>query len=285
MLRKPHCVGRKNSLPGGELDMQRLLLSFLLLFFMSSPLLAAFDNTHRPWNDLLKQHVQWNPAGTASAVDYAGFSKDRVKLNAYLKSLSTVSKQEYSLWPLAEQQAFLINAYNAYTVELILTRYPKLESIKDLGSLFSSPWKQRFFSLLGEKRSLDDVEHSLLRGDKRYQDPRIHFAVNCASIGCPALRDEAFTSAKLAVQLEDQSVRFLSDQTRNRFDSKTSLYSISKIFDWYGDDFLKHSGGVKTFIARRADKLRLPASATAKVKQAQFEIEYANYDWSLNKAK
>lgn len=282
---KPLCVGLKNSSHGVELDMRSFLLLFLVLFFISTPSQAAFDNTHKQWNDLLKQHVQWNSARTASTVDYDGFSKDRAKLNGYLKNLSMVGKQEYLQWTLEVQQAFLINSYNAFTVELILTRYPKLESIKDLGSLFSSPWKQKFFTLFGEKRSLDDIEHTLLRGDKRYQEPRIHFAVNCASIGCPALRDEAFTGAKLTVQLEDQSIRFLSDQTRNRFDMKSGLYSISKIFDWYGDDFLKYSGGVQTFIARRADKIRLPLTAVAKVKQTQFKIEYADYDWPLNQAK
>ena len=137
--------------------MKTIALSFLILLISSMPAQAAFDNTHKQWNDLLKQYVHWNAKATSTSVNYEGFIKDRVKLNAYLKTLSSLSRQEYAKWPLAEQQAFLINAYNAYTIDLVLTRYPELTSIKDFGGVFSSPWKQNFFILLGEKRSLDDV--------------------------------------------------------------------------------------------------------------------------------
>lgn len=285
MRRKRCLAGLKNSLPGAELNMRRLLLLFLALLFASMPLQAAFDGSHAQWNALLKKHVRWNAAGTTTSVDYSGFAKDGVSFDSYLKNISSVSKKDYAKWTLQDQQAFLINAYNAYTVQLVLTRYPDLSSIKDLGSVFSSPWKQKFFVLLGEKRSLDDVEHMLLRGDKRYKEPRIHFAVNCASIGCPALRNEAYTSAKLASQLEDQTIRFLSDKSRNRFYLKTGRFSVSKIFDWYSEDFDKHSGGVKSFLISYADKIKLSAPDATYVKQAKFTFDYFNYDWSLNKTK
>ncbi len=285
MRRKRCLAGLKNSLPGAELNMQRLLLLFLALLFASMPLQAAFDGSHAQWNALLKKHVQWNAAGTTTSVDYPGFAKDRVSFDSYLKNISSVSKKDYANWTLQDQQAFLINAYNAYTVQLVLTRYPDLSSIKDLGSVFSSPWKQKFFVLLGEKRSLDDVEHTLLRGDKRYKEPRIHFSVNCASIGCPALRDEAFISTKLGSQLEDQTIRFLSDRSRNRFDQKTATFTVSKIFDWYSEDFDKHAGGVKSFLVFYSDKIKLPVAEANNVKQAKFKIDYFNYDWSLNKTK
>lgn len=265
--------------------MRRILFAFFFLIVSSLPAQAAFDGTHSQWDALLKQHVYWNKNGTASSVDYAGLAKDRARLDLYLKSLSMVGKQEYSRWPLNEQQAFLINAYNAHTVQLILTRYPKLESIKDLGSLFSSPWKQEFFNLLGEKRSLDDVEHKLLRGDKRYREPRIHFAVNCASIGCPALRDEAYTGVKLQSQLEDQTIRFLRDTTRNRLDMKSGRYVVSGIFDWYRQDFDKHAGGVKSFLVRYADKTGKYPAEVSYLKQNTFSIDYFTYDWSLNKVR
>lgn len=285
MRRNSHCAWRKNSSPGVGADMRSILFAIFVLVFSSMPLQAAFDSTHGQWDALLKQHVHWNKKGTASSVDYAGFAKDRGRLDNYLKSLSMVGKQEYSKWPLNEQQAFLINAYNAHTVQLILTRYPNLESIKELGSLFSSPWKQEFFSLLGEKRSLDDVEHHLLRGDKRYREPRIHFAVNCASVGCPALRDEAYTGAKLASQLEDQTIRFLSDKSRNSLDLKTGRYVVSRIFDWYRDDFDSHAGGVKSFLVRYADKTGMYPVEISYLKQKNFKIDYSVYDWSLNKAR
>ncbi len=264
--------------------MRSIIFAFIVLMLSSLPAQAAFDGTHKQWDALLKQHVHWNKDGTASSVDYAGLAKDRARLDLYLKNLSSVDKQEYSRWPLNEQQAFLINAYNAHTVQLILTRYPNLASIKDFGGLFSSPWKQEFFSLLGEKRSLDDVEHKLLRGDKRYKEPRIHFAVNCASIGCPALRDEAYTGAKLAAQLEDQTIRFLRDNSRNRFYLKTGNYVVSRIFDWYQEDFDKYSKGVKSFLIQYADKTGMHPAEVSYLKQNTFSLDYFTYDWSLNKA-
>jgi len=262
--------------------MRKTLPALFIALLASAPLSAAFDSSHSRWNELLKQHVEWNAAGTATSVDYSGFSKDRTLLNGYLNSLSSVSKQEYSKWTLNEQQAFLINAYNAYTVELVLTRYPRLSSIKEVGGIFSSPWKQNFFTLLGEKRSLDNVEHTLLRGDKRFREPRIHFAVNCASIGCPALRDEAYTGAKLGIQFEDQTVRFLSDKTRNRFNLKTGHYNVSRIFDWYGDDFDRHGAGVKAFLVSYSGKTGLSRAEVAFIKNESFKLAFLDYDWSLN---
>lgn len=119
--------------------------------------------------------------------------------------MSRVDQLEFDQWSTRQQLAFLINAYNAWTVELILEKWPDIDSIKDLGGIFSSPWRKEFISLLGEKRSLDNIEHDLIRGSGRYQDPRIHFAVNCASIGCPALRAEAYTGAKINQQLDQQN--------------------------------------------------------------------------------
>lgn len=285
MRHKLHCAGRKNSSAGAGVDMRRIFLALLFALFACPPVFASFDGTHSQWNALLKLHVKSNAAGTTTSVDYTGFSKDRARLDNYLKSLSSVRRQEYATWSLNDQQAFLINAYNANTIELVLTRYPKLASIKDIGSLFSSPWKRKFFILLGEERSLDDVEHTLLRGDKRYKEPRIHFAVNCASIGCPALRDEAYTGARLGAQLEDQTIRFLSDKSRNRFNLKTGQYSISKIFDWYGDDFDKHAGGVKAFLARYSNSAGLSQAEIAEIKSKRFEVDFLDYDWSLNKTR
>ena len=100
----------------------------------------------------------------------------------------------------ADRLAFLVNAYNAHTIALVLTRYPDLASIKDLGGWITSPWKQKFFELLGESRSLDDVEHRMIRGGVGAREPRVHFALNCASIGCPALRPEAYRGASVLVR-------------------------------------------------------------------------------------
>nr|MCU0919333.1 DUF547 domain-containing protein [Burkholderiaceae bacterium] len=148
---------------------------------------AGFDHSHAAWTALLRKHVRLVRGGQATQVAYAGFAADRAVLKTYLDSLSAVAPAAFSDWSKPERQAFLINAYNAFTVELILTKYPDLKSIKDLGSLLSSPWKPKWIPLLGGKVSLDDIEHAMLRKRGDYDDPRVHFAVNCASIGCPAL--------------------------------------------------------------------------------------------------
>jgi len=150
-------------------------------------------NLHDNWNSLLNKHlISMNNGGTTE-VDYAAFKHDQIKLQNYLEQLGKISRSEFDAWSKSKQLAFLINAYNAWTIELILTEYPDLKSIKDLGTLFKSPWDKEFIPLLGKTISLNDIEHGLIRGSDRYNEPRIHFAVNCASIGCPALRNEAYT--------------------------------------------------------------------------------------------
>lgn len=242
----------------------------------------AFDHSHGRWTELLTQHVRWNPAGTASSVDYAGFAAQRPQLDAYLQELAEVDEALFQTWTTAQRQAFLINAYNAHTVALILTRFPELESIKDLGGWFSSPWKQAVAQVLGELRSLDDIEHGLLRGAPDFAEPRIHFAVNCASIGCPALRDEAFVAERLLDQLEDQTRRFLADRSRNRISAEDPvLAEVSSIFKWYAEDF-GDAAGVQRFLARYADALGASASQRAALQQASAKLQFLDYDWALN---
>jgi hypothetical protein len=259
----------------------------LLSVAFSAHAQSTFDHSHLAWSNLLKKNVAWTANGNSSSVNYAGFKNDQVKLNAYLAQLSTVKEVEFRSWTSSQQQAFLINAYNAQTVELILSKYPNLNSIKDLGSLFSSPWSKPFFSLLGQKRSLDDVEHKLLRGAKNFNEPRVHFAANCASIGCPALRPEAYEAIKFDAQLEDQSKRFLSDRSRNRFDKADDALRLSSIFDWYGEDFGKgpNAKNVSEFLARYAGSLGLSNAEKERLKKAQIDIEFLDYNWSLNKTK
>ncbi len=262
--------------------MMRWLMSILVVLLTTQVSAQAnVDLDHAQWNRLLAAHVSWTNEGTASVVDYAGFARDRDALKAYLASASKVSSSIYEGWNKADREAFLINVYNAATVELILTRYPELKSIKDLGGLFRSPWEKDVISLLGQQRSLDDIEHSMLRDASDYSEPRIHFAVNCASIGCPALRPEAFVGSRLAAQLDDQSRRFLRDRSRNRYDAGKGL-QISKIFDWYAEDFDKHTGGVRKFLAAYADALGLDSDAASKLEAGALSVSYTDYDWRLN---
>jgi hypothetical protein len=232
----------------------------------------------------LTRHVAWNGTGTNTAVDYAGVRRGRAELQRLLNGFSRVAMGEFERWPRAARQAFLINAYNVWTLALIADAPAETASIKDLGGLLQSPWKKAFIPFLGETRSLDDIEHGLLRGADDFDEPRIHFAVNCASIGCPALRPEAFVADRFDAQLDDQTRRFLRDRTRNRVLQRDPLrVGVSSIFDWYGDDFAR-AGGVHGFLARYADALGLTPAEADTLRADEARIAFLDYDWRLNAA-
>ncbi|MBV6446908.1 DUF547 domain-containing protein [Nitrosomonas sp.] len=266
--------------------MKRLLLAFALLVSANTALAAEFD--HSVWNGLLQNHVQMINHGQASQVDYDGFLQKRAVLRTYLSQLSAVNASEFSIWSRSERLAFLINAYNAYTIDLILTRYPKLDSIKDLGSFLQTPWKKHFVPLFGKILSLDDIEHGMIRKSGDYNEPRIHFAVNCASIGCPGLLNEAYISSKLEAQLETMTRAFLADRSRNRYNVTTGRLEVSKIFDWYREDFERGWKGwhkLDQFFAHYADSLTDTPEAKASVIAGGVKIRFLDYDWVLNKQK
>jgi len=260
---------------------RRLALAFVLALGLASPALARFDHDHAAWDALLKKHVRWLPDQKASRVDYAGFKADRAALKAVLDAMSAVPKADFDRFGREQQMAFLINAYNAFTVELILTRWPDLTSIKDLGSLLRSPWKKEFFTLLGAPRHLDWIEHEMLR--PRYQEPRVHAAVNCASIGCPALRPEAFVAGRLEAQLEDGMIRFMGDRTRNRVEG--DRLRVSMIFKWFREDFEQgHQGFAKLedVFARHAAALSDRPDEQRRLRERALPVSFLDYDWSLN---
>jgi hypothetical protein len=266
--------------------MKRFVLA--LAAFAVSFAAFALDHSHKAWDDLLKKHVKYVQDGNASRVDYAGFARDRAQLKSVLDEYQKVPKAEFDTWTKPQQQAFLINAYNALTVEKILTRYPGLKSIRDFGTVFGNPWKDKFFTLFGEPSSLDGIEHETLRKEGVYDDPRVHVAVVCASIGCPMLRRDAFTAANLEAQLEDGMKRFLADRTRNRYNAQARKVEISKIFDWYGKDFDKgHKGftSVKATLAKYADQLADKPEDRTAVREQKADVAFLEYDWALNDAK
>jgi hypothetical protein len=265
---------------------KRLALALAALALSTCAL--ALDQSHKAWDDLLKKHVKYVQNGNASRVDYAGFAKDRAQLKAVLDDYEKVTKAEFDGWTKPQQQAFLINAYNAFTIEKILKRYPDIKSIRDYGSVFGNPWKDKFFTLFGQPAYLDLIEHETLRKDGVYDDPRVHVAVVCASIGCPMLRNDAFTADKVDAQMEDAMKRFLSDRTRNRYNPQTKKLEISKIFDWYGKDFEKgHKGyaSVKGTMAKYADLLADKPEDRALVRAEKADVAFLDYDWSLNDSK
>lgn len=260
---------------------KRIAMALLLVLHWGVAQSAGLDQS--TWDTLLKKHVTSLRNGQATQVDYAGFAADRGQLKQYLSAVSAVAPAEFEHWDRPGQLAFLINAYNANTVELILTAYPDVASIKDLGSLLRSPWKKRFIPLLGETRSLDDIEHGLIREAGHYAEPRIHFAVNCASVGCPALRSEAYVGERLEAQLEDAARSFLSDRTRNRLEG--NALKVSSIFKWYRGDFEKGWRGADSlagFFVLYRQPLDLDDSAVSRLKAGKMEIDFLDYDWRLN---
>lgn len=247
---------------------------------------AAFDHGHGAWSMLVAKHVVLVDGGKASTVDYAGFARDRPALQTYLAALSSVTASEYERWTRAQQLAFLINAYNAFTIDIVVRSYPHVKSIRDLGGfLAGGPWKMKFFTLLGREQSLDGIEHDTIRRPGAFDEPRIHFAVNCASIGCPMLREEAYVAERLDRQLEEQTVRFLSDRSRNRYNAKQRALEVSSIFDWYKADFERgHRGfdSIPKTLARYAELLADDEADRAAIRSGAVPIRYLGYDWTLN---
>jgi hypothetical protein len=263
------------------------LLGLALALSVESAL-AQFDHHHKAWTALLARHVVLIDGGKASQVRYVEMAKDRAALKSYLDVLAQVSEKEFRSWPKPQQLALLINAYNAGMVELVLTRYPKLNSVWDFGKLFNNPFKKRFIRLFGRDYSLDMIEHDTIRAPGAYDEPRIHFAVNCASIGCPMLREEAYAADRLDAQLEEQTRRFLSDRSRNRYNASASALEVSEIFKWYREDFERGYGGIRSreqFFAKHAMQLADTPDAQKAVREQKAEIRHLDYDWGVNDAK
>ena len=222
--------------------------------------------SHEIWDKLLKKHVT-----SAGKVDYQGFMKDSTELNKYLAMLSSNSPNNKN-WRRDIKKAYWINAYNAFTVQLIIRNYP-VESIKDLtpGGVtipkLNSPWTIKFFKIDGEEYNLDRIEHKILR--KQFADPRIHFAINCAAKSCPKLRNEAYTADKLHEQLEDQATYFINNQNKNMIAEDKA--DISQIFTWFKGDFTRE-GSLIDYL-NRYSKVQIKPDA---------EITYNEYDWYLN---
>ncbi len=249
--------------------------SFLQIFMMLGLMVActALDPqvkgttpvSHELFDSLLKKHVRED-----GLVNYQLLRRDSANLSRYLSILTTNPPND-DHWSEDEKLAYWINLYNAFTLKLVLKHYP-VESIKDIGSkiqlpFVNTPWDIKFIELGGQKYDLNNVEHNIIR--KTFEEPRIHFAVNCASMSCPKLRREAYVAERLDQQLEEQAVEFLNDPSRNLINSEQA--AVSKIFLWYGGDFKKQSS-LREFINQY-----VPTSLGESRK-----ISYMDYDWSLN---
>lgn len=228
---------------------------------------AEFDQSHARFSGVLTRYVK------DAHVDYVALKAQPQELNGYLDQVAAVSRTDFKQWKEPQQIAFLANAYNAYTLRLIIDHYP-VKSIKDIGGFLSGPWDQPVVGLFGETITLNTLEHKILRKD--YAEPRLHFALVCAAKGCPPLRGEAYVGARLDEQLDDQARQFLATPAKNRVEITEGTVYLSPIFKWYGADFEKKSGSVLAAL-----KPWWPGESGGSVRD-DFKIRYTDYDWSIN---
>jgi len=238
------------------------ILLLLVLFSSSS---FAFDQMHSKFTMVLKKYTKKD--GHQILVNYKDLKNDQGVFKEYLSELESLTQENFNKFKQKEKLAFWINAYNAYTIRLILKNYP-VKSIKDIGSFITGPWSQKFISLFQKKYTLDDIEHDIIR--KQFKEPRIHFAVNCASLSCPSLFQEAFIAKKLNAQLDKVAENFLLNKSKNYFDKKSNILYLSKIFNWYGSDFNSKYKGYRNYI-----KTYIKTSD-------EYATEWLAYDWKLN---
>lgn len=252
----------------------KLLTHFIYLFLLSALISCQSSSlgmagttppSHQIWDQLVKTHVKSN-----GMVDYKGFIKDKAKLEQYLKLISE-NAPDRKTWSKNQQLAYWINAYNAFTVKLIVDNYPT-QSIRDLGPKLKIPlikdvWHYKFFKIGGVESSLDEIEHSIIR--KEFDEPRIHFAINCASVSCPPLLNEAFVPEKLDSQLQKVAVAFINDPTRNKI--TPDAVQISSIFLWFKGDFTQ-KGSLVDFL-NQYSKVKIKSNA---------KVSHLDYNWNLN---
>jgi len=245
-------------------------ISFLMVFFfiytglgLSHMCWAAPSVDHSLYAGLLKKYV------SNGRVDYAGFKTAEGELDRYLKQLEKTDPKNLTK---DEQFAFYTNAYNAWTIKLILSGWPGIRSIKDLGGLLQSPWKKKLVRIDGDILTLDHVEHDILR--PRFKDPRVHFAINCAAKSCPPLISEPYRAEILNRQLDNSTRVFLNNPANYRFAGND--FYVSRIFKWFSEDFNEDILGFYIKFSQGDLKFQLEAN------KHKIKIKYLEYDWSLN---
>lgn len=273
--------------------MKRMSLIFMSVFIIMIG--KSFSNTfdHSLYDTFLQRFV------SNGFVDYNGMQKQRETLNKYLQSIKQVNPNEFENWSNNEQMVFWINAYNAITLEVILINYPiqwgslisrarfPKSSIRQINKV----WDTVYIKVMGKELTLNQIEHEILR--KKFHDPRIHFVIVCASIGCPKLESRAFYADGLEQRLEQAARNFISDSKQVRLDKKENTFNISSIFEWFKEDFnasatahqnyknySKSERGIIEFIVSRLSK-----EDQQFIFNNQPKIKYLKYDWTLNEKK
>lgn len=245
------------------------IATVVLLTVAPPPSTAAEDLLHAPFDTLLAKYVN------GSGVRYDAWSRspeDLRLLAAYVDTLEAAAVVDFER---DAALAYWINLYNAVTLELVLSRYP-VDSIKDTAGFLRSPWNKKLVVVGGKELTLNAIENEIIRS--RFGDPRIHFALNCASIGCPPLAKAAHRADHLNEQLESACRLAMNDPRYVRLEG--SRLVLTKIFDWYGEDFSRDGGSVPSFVARYRKDVQEILNRGEPLK-----IEFAEYDWSLNRSR
>lgn len=256
---------------------------------------GKFDQSHSIYDALLKKYVH------NGRVDYKGFIASSEEFNTYLKQLGSVSVKDYANWSREEKLAFWINAYNAFTIKAVIDHYP-IERNMSLGSIIypknsirqiDGVWDKLKFQAVGRTVTLEEIEHGILR--KEFKEPRIHFAIACASLGCPDLRGEAYKADAIDEQLESGATGFVNNPQKGlRINAADKTVRLSKIFNWFGADFIEKYESTELFKDRSPKERSVLNFVRKHLKSEEqrkflegdnYKISYLDYDWSLNELK
>jgi len=244
--------------------MLKYCLSTVICTFFILSIQAQTKISHSKWTALLQEHV--DPYGI---IDFKGFKANEDKLDEYLDKLSANHPQPF--WKTDEQKSYWINAYNAFTVKLILMNYP-LNSIMDIKEDDKDAWHIPFIEIGDKIYTLDYIEKTMLLG--QFNDSRIHFVINCSAKSCPILRNKAYSTDNIDVELRLATKRFINDSRFNILDKQH--VQVSQLFNWYKDDFLKDEVSIQVYLNKNTPHLEISKNAT---------LNFMKYNWKLNDKK
>lgn len=253
------------------------MLWIVILFSFHKAGANEFDPSYSSWKMFLDRYLE------NGLVDYAAVKKDPQLLNTSIANLASIDEEAYRQWNREQKIAMWINAYNIGAIKVVTDHYPvdrglswkALAYPSDSIQQIDNVWERGVLKIMGREHSLDGIEKGILL--KQFKEARVHFAVVCASIGCPVLREEPYRADNLGEQLEDQTRRFLSDPQKVRYDSGENMLFLSPIFKWYAEDFRQAAGSVPRFVKQHS-----PIGEMKNLQEEQIDIDYLDYDWSLN---
>ena len=270
----------------------RTLSALLISFCLTTPLTSnsglqnsTFDHTYATYGRLLREHV------VDTRVDYTTLKQNRSTLDEVVQAFSQITESDFTNWSTPRQLAFLINAYNIFTLQVIIDHYPierrwfdfwnPANSIKQIPGV----WSTLRWQMSGTQLTLDDIEHNMLR--RNYAEPRIHFAVNCAAISCPPLKSEPYVDMRLERQLALATRDFLASDNGIRVED--DYLHVSRLFDWYGNDFVADYANLVEVPGTVRDRAIAgiiakygPSAASQVAQSGRAQIRFLPYDWSLN---